>query len=77
MAQAKMPGHSSFSFFCEARVPFCGRNRHGEGDQVEPSSDCLIDAAIERLARADRQHASQTGDWDRDPWLLNTPTGTI
>jgi putative DNA primase/helicase len=35
------------------------------------------DSAIERLARADRQHASQTGDWDRDPWLLNTPTGTI
>ena len=34
-------------------------------------------SAIERLARADRQHASQTGDWDRDPWLLNTPTGTI
>ena len=34
-------------------------------------------SAIERLARADRQHASQTGDWDKDPWLLNTPTGTI
>jgi putative DNA primase/helicase len=34
-------------------------------------------SAIERLARADRQHASQTRDWDRDPWLLNTPTGTI
>jgi putative DNA primase/helicase len=34
-------------------------------------------SAIERLARADRQHASQTNDWDSDPWLLNTPTGTI
>jgi putative DNA primase/helicase len=34
-------------------------------------------SAIERLARADRQHASQTGDWDLDPWLLNTPTGTV
>ena len=34
-------------------------------------------SAIERLARADRQHAAQTGDWDLDPWLLNTPTGTI
>ena len=30
-------------FFCEARVPFCGRNRHGEGHQVEPSPNCLID----------------------------------
>jgi putative DNA primase/helicase len=34
-------------------------------------------SAIERLARADRQHASRTDDWDSDPWLLNTPTGTI
>ena len=34
-------------------------------------------SAIEHLARADRQHASQTGDWDKDPWLLNTPAGTI
>ena len=34
-------------------------------------------SAIERLARADRQHAQRTEDWDRDPWLLNTPTGTI
>jgi putative DNA primase/helicase len=34
-------------------------------------------SAIERLARADRQHASQVDDWDRDPWLLNTPTGTV
>jgi putative DNA primase/helicase len=34
-------------------------------------------SAIERLARADREHASRTDDWDRDPWLLNTPTGTV
>ena len=34
-------------------------------------------SAIEALAKADRGHASQTSDWDADPWLLNTPTGTI
>jgi len=34
-------------------------------------------AAIERLARADRRHASRTEDWDADPWLLNTPGGTV
>ena len=34
-------------------------------------------SAIESLARADRQHALRTEDWDTDPWLLNTPTGTI
>ena len=43
MAQAKMPGPFLLQFFCEARVPFCGRNRHGEGNQVEPSPNCLID----------------------------------
>ena len=34
-------------------------------------------AAIERLAKADRRHASVTEDWDADPWLLNTPDGTV
>jgi putative DNA primase/helicase len=34
-------------------------------------------AAIERLARADRGHASLTEDWDANPWLLNTPAGTV
>ena len=34
-------------------------------------------AAVERLARADRRHASTTEVWDRDPWLLNTPGGIV
>jgi putative DNA primase/helicase len=34
-------------------------------------------AAVERLARADRRHASTTEVWDRDQWLLNTPGGVI
>ena len=34
-------------------------------------------AAIERLARADRRHATRTEDWDADPWLVNTPHGTV
>src|SRR5690606_33986125 len=34
-------------------------------------------AAIERLARADRRHATRTEDWDADPWALNTPGGTV
>lgn len=34
-------------------------------------------AAVERLARADRQHAATVDQWDRDPWLLNTPGGVI
>jgi len=34
-------------------------------------------AAIERLARADRRHAATVGQWDADPWSLNTPDGMI
>ena len=34
-------------------------------------------AAIDRLARADRRHASVPDDWDANPWLLNTPDGTV
>ncbi len=34
-------------------------------------------AAVERLARADRQHAATIDVWDADPWLLNTPAGVV
>jgi putative DNA primase/helicase len=34
-------------------------------------------AAVERLVRADRRHAATVDQWDGDPWLLNTPGGTI
>jgi len=34
-------------------------------------------AAVERLARADRRHASVVDQWDADPWLLNTPVGVV
>ena len=34
-------------------------------------------AAVERLAKSDRRHAATTGQWDTDPWVLNTPGGTV
>jgi P4 family phage/plasmid primase-like protien len=33
--------------------------------------------AVEGLARADQRIAARSEDWDRDPWLLNTPDGII
>lgn len=36
-----------------------------------------ITAAVERLARSDRRHAAKVDQWDTDPWLLNTPGGTV
>ena len=32
-------------------------------------------AAVEKLARSDRRHASTKDQWDAWPWLLNTPDG--
>jgi putative DNA primase/helicase len=34
-------------------------------------------AAVVNLARADRRMAATVGQWDADPWLLNTPAGVI
>jgi putative DNA primase/helicase len=34
-------------------------------------------AAVITLAKADRRHAATTEQWDADPWLLNTPAGTV
>ena len=34
-------------------------------------------AAVERLAKSDRRLAATIEQWDSDPWLLNTPGGTI
>jgi putative DNA primase/helicase len=33
--------------------------------------------AVERLAKSDRRLAAKIDQWDVDPWLLNTPDGTI
>jgi len=34
-------------------------------------------AAVERLIQSDRRHAAIAERWDSDPWLLNTPAGTV
>lgn len=34
-------------------------------------------AAVERFAQADRVFAVTAESWDRDPWLLGTPGGTV
>jgi putative DNA primase/helicase len=34
-------------------------------------------AGVEWLARSDPRVAATIDQWDRDPWLFNTPTGTV
>jgi putative DNA primase/helicase len=33
--------------------------------------------SIEKLLRIDRRHAATSKQWDNNPWILNTPEGTI
>lgn len=51
--------------------------RNGSAKVASSVASAKTVAAIERLARADRRHATRTEDWDADPWLLNTPGGTV
>jgi putative DNA primase/helicase len=46
-----------------------------EGDKSLGKSATV--AAVERLARIDERMATAVDEWDRDPWLLNTPDGTV
>lgn len=52
-------------------------NRANSGKVRTKLSQASTVAAVERLARADRRHATTTEVWDRDPWLLNTPAGIV
>jgi P4 family phage/plasmid primase-like protien len=49
---------------------------HNPADRPKIASAGKV-AAIERLARSDRRHATETDLWDTDPWLLNTPRGIV
>ena len=45
--------------------------------EISARASAQMVAAIERLARADRRLAATAGQWDVDPWLLNTPGGVV
>jgi hypothetical protein len=40
-------------------------------------ADAKTIAAVERLARADSRLTRRSGDFDSDPWALNTPGGVV
>lgn len=51
------------------------------GDAKDPAIRALAKAAaaaaVERFAQADQTLAVTSAEWDRDPWLLGTPGGTV
>lgn len=51
--------------------------RDSQKKQAVKLASKATSAAVERFAAADRRHAATVEQWDSDPWLLNTPSGTI
>ena len=49
--------------------------RLGSGKRMHCKSS--VAAGAERFARADPVHAVTSAAWDKDPWLLGTPAGTL
>lgn len=59
---------------CREAALECGEESKNTAKRM---TSAVTVAAIERLARCDRRHATAVEQWDTDPWLLNTPTGTV
>jgi len=65
------------AFDLARRVCRAAANRANSNKVRTKLSQASTVAAVERLARADRRHATTAEVWDRDPWLLNTPAGVV
>jgi P4 family phage/plasmid primase-like protien len=65
------------AFDLARRVCRTAANRANSNKVRAKLSQASTVAAVERLARADRRHATTTEVWDRDPWLLNTTAGGV
>lgn len=59
---------------CRAASAECGES---EKAIVLRLASRATSAAVERLAAVDRRHAATVDQWDANPWLLNTPTGSV
>ncbi|MBW8271105.1 phage/plasmid primase, P4 family [Caldovatus aquaticus] len=65
------------AFDLARRVCRAAANRANNAKVRTKLSQASTVSAVERLARADRRHATTAEVWDRDPWLLNTPSGVV
>jgi hypothetical protein len=54
---------------CRAASSECGDAKERVAIRIAAAQTVT---AIERLARADRRHATRVEEWDKDVWLLNT-----
>jgi putative DNA primase/helicase len=49
----------------------------GEGKAITAAGKAAFASGVERFVQADRAFAVNSAAWDRDPWLLGTPEGTV
>jgi putative DNA primase/helicase len=49
----------------------------GEGKAITAAGKAAFATGVERFVQADRAFAVTSAAWDRDPWLLGTPEGTV
>ena len=61
-------------YICRSASAECGDAKERAAMRIAAGQTVT---AIERLARADRCHAATVDQWDTDPWMLNTPEGTV
>lgn len=66
--------HRAFSY---ARELVAEANRNSEFKEQAITGKASFCSGVERFARADPAHAVVPDDWDRDPYLLATPGGTV
>ena len=58
---------------CRKASARCNNN----SNEAKSLASASTASAVEKLAKSDRRLAAKTDQWDRDPWLLNTPGGTV
>lgn len=63
--------------FTLARVVCREASQECHPSVVKSISSAATVAAVERLARNDRKHATRVDRWDSDPWIIATPGGTV
>jgi P4 family phage/plasmid primase-like protien len=62
----------------EARLVCRDLAHHCSVERIKPKlASAATVFAVERLARADRRHATTTDAWDNNIWRLNTPGGSV
>lgn len=66
--------HRAFQY---ARELIAKSNRHSEFKSQAITGKASFAGGVERFARCDPAHSVVAEDWDRDPYLLATPGGTV